>query len=138
MVHITRRSTLPLLSGLAAAAGLPAGAETGDPIYRFVDNHRAAYVRFIAVVNQDDSGAGIGPATLAAYGEAADLFDQLIRTPPGTLAGCIALLHYLAQLEHGGAGVEHEFVQEWPPGAERELRQTLRQALARIATPAGV
>lgn len=131
--HLTRRRALPLLGGLAAAGVGAAPAAAGDPIFSLINNHKVAYARFEAAAKVDETIAGIGPAALAAYNAAADAVDKLVRTEPASLAGCIALLDYVSEYEHKPDAIEHDLYDEWPPGAERELRRSLRAALARLA-----
>jgi hypothetical protein len=131
--RLTRRSALPLLGGLAVAAVEPAVATAGDPIFFLINKHKVAHARFEAAAKVDDTIAGIGPAALAAYNAAADVVEALVRTEPTSLAGCIALLDYIRACEHGPDGIEHDLYDQWPAGAERELRHSLRAALARLA-----
>src|SRR5215217_5535782 len=126
--HLTRRHVLPLLGGLAVAGAGPASAAAGDPIFFLIKKHKVAHARFEAAAKVDETTAGIGPAALAAYNAAADTVDELVRTEPASLAGCIALLDYVCECEHRPDGTEHDLYDEWPAGAERELRRSLRAA----------
>ena len=131
--RLTRRCALPLLGGLAVAGTGLISNSVGDPIFFLIRKHKIAQARFEAAVKADKTVIGIGPEALAAYNVAADAVEELVRAEPASLAGCVALLNYVSECEHGPDGTEHDLQDEWPAGAEREMRRSLRATLVRLA-----
>lgn len=84
--------------------------DTDDPIRAVIQAHRAAAAAF-----------GTTPSDHAASAEFAAL-DALARTEPRTMAGVIALLQYVQDLQY------HDL----PDGFDRALRRSLLRALTRI------
>jgi hypothetical protein len=105
-----------LAAGAAgAAAVLPATASPAvaiDPIFALIERHRLAWTRFSETCNLTDNvkaeqeGREVTAADELAYetanaAEEASL-DELMNTPPVTIAGAVAIFKYLVRLDEGG------------------------------------
>jgi hypothetical protein len=97
---------------------------TDDPIFAAIERHRQAEAALLAFeyAEEDD-------AALAEMDRLCDVTDAaawaLVETQPTTLAGCIAILKYVADEGDG---------ERWPPEDwDSKLHATLSDALQKIA-----
>jgi hypothetical protein len=132
-----------MLGGLAILPALPAAvaAAEPDPIFKLIEAKRAADVAHLAALgalneaecrhgvgsdetnDADDNG---GPACHAAF----DAAWSLASTPPTTLAGVLAALKFVTDIQDKG---------DWPEdmGLEDQLLRTTRQAIEAIMRKGG-
>ena len=87
---------LPTARAAEAAAPIPSTAATEEPdaIFGLIGAHKAVWAQFMELDERDHE-------TFEEGGQAADVaMDELMNTPPTTLAGIRAIIQYLVEWDN--------------------------------------